>query len=156
MHIFSQASGVSKAPFTDKGSDTFISISVSGGSSIGSLLLARAPATGIQIQQAVDMDLNRSFGGSWLIGVFGHRPLTLSLQGLDIYRDCSGMSSGAHSIQAFYNKWNVYARPSVRLYVGLGGGAAYYAVMNALNRTATANNTPGIASYTLGMVGVRI
>lgn len=137
----------------------FITLWAEGGEALNNMLNTTAPAEKITIDENVDLLLNKALGGDFLVETFGHKPVTIVIEGLDLYSmECDDIRNG--TIQDFYDKWNVHDNKKARVRMGianpLSSGKAFYCVITGLRRMANSTiKADGVGRYTMTLVGIK-
>lgn len=136
----------------------YVTLWADGGKALASVLALTAPADNIRIDEGVDYTLSKSLAGDFMVATFGHKPVTITISGFDIYNDPCLEQRGALTVQAFYDKWNVHNNKEARINVGMAGstgaGTAYRCVLVALQRhTAQELTVDGVGKYTMMLFG---
>jgi hypothetical protein len=142
---------------------TYITMWADAGDALGAVLMSTAPASRIRITEGVDYTLSKSLSGDFLVSTFGHKPLTIEIDGFDIFYDRCKVAADKPTVQAFYDKWNVHVNKDARINVGMAGasgaGTAYRCVLVALTRSTDAVSgldTEGVGSYNMVLLGAQL
>lgn len=137
----------------------FITLWADGGDALTNMLNTTAPAEKITIDENVDLTLNKALGGDFLVETFGHKPVSIYIEGLDLYSmECDDIRNG--TIQDFYDKWNVHDNKTARVRMGianpLSSGKSFYCVIVGLRRMANSSiKADGVGRYAMSLVGVQ-
>lgn len=166
--IFSQHGGVVSLPQGTEDTPVYIALMGDAGNNLRMTLAGKAPALAISITNAVDHMLHKSLRGDYLITEFGHKPLDITIAGLDLYAPGCNLSDedNASTIQDFYSRFNVHANKKARVDVGFSsaGGdgtssAAYRCVIVRMVKRINPDTTDkayGIGRYELALIGVQL
>lgn len=143
---------------TVDGGTTYITLAADGGEKLRDVLITTAPANRISIDESVDFSLHKALSGNFLVSSFGYKPVTITINGLDIYQDTCGTYTGKETVQSFYDKWNVHANKNARIIVGMatagGSGRSYSCVLVSLQRvTAQELEVSGVGKYVMTLYG---
>lgn len=156
-----QNGGISKQQL--RGNTTYITFMAEGGSALGKLLAATAPAEQISIDAGVDFALSKSLAGDFLVSTFGYKPVTIVISGLDIYSDPCLVAAGGgqDTVQSFFDKWNVHVNKKARIDVGMASagssGVAYRCVLVSLRRASAQELTGGgVGRYVMTLYGAKV
>lgn len=167
-HILNPYGGVNWSQVGPGIAPVYIVLSGAAGDRLRLTLLGRAPAMAINISSAVDHMIHKALSGNYLITEFGHKPVSITIQGLDLYDMHCALKRGDNSstIQEFYDRFNIHANKKARVDVGFAAtsgnkesATAYRCVVLALNKRVSqdmSNKAPGVGEYDLSMIGVQL
>ena len=139
------------------GRTAYITMWADAGNALGNVLMSTAPADQIRIEEGVDFTLSKALSGDFLIATFGHKPVTITISGFDIYNDPC-LKTQVPTVQGFYDRWNVHVNKAARINLGMAGssgaGTAYRCVLVSLRRdTAQDMGIDGVGKYTITLLG---
>ena len=157
--IFANPGSISQYSYSSgsvDGSTAFITLE-----NLGDVLMATAPATGINISHAVDYSITKALDSNFLVSSFGFAPVSIVINGLSAYSSWCGNStaSGDSTITGFFYKYNVADNYKYRIRAAIKRGSSkeeFYCVMLSLSLMASSDRTPGAEQYTLTLIGARI
>lgn len=136
----------------------FVTFSGASGAILGNVLTACAPATGIIISQNVDVSAMKSLGNSLLLATFGDAPVSIVMDGLNLYTQPGGTKNG-DTIADFYRKYKLSATAGI-VDVGItglqSGSAAFRCVITGLELKTTDTVVSEYGSYRMTLLGVSI
>ena len=147
--------GVNASSFD--GGAVAITLSGSAGSAVGALLVARAPATGIKIDERVLSQVSPALNNDVIVGTFGHAPVTIQLSGLELIAACLSSDSDVRDISECFDRFNAHSDPDARIDVTVGT-ALYTCILLAhtLAVRGTADEQgAGASRWELLLLGVR-
>lgn len=140
----------------------FITLWADGGDALHDILNTTAPAEKITIDENVDYVLNKALNGDFLVETFGHKPVSIYIEGLDLYAENCDDAQAANqdTVQNFYDKWNVHNNKTARVNVGIAkavsSGMSFYCVITGLRRMANSSiKANGIGRYAMSLIGVQ-
>lgn len=137
----------------------YITLAGNSGRELGSILMGRAPAANIDIQDDLDFTLNKSFSGDMLVSTFGHKPVSIQITGFDLYKGNGCNDTTSTRIQDFWANHNVHKNNAARVLVSLNGVSSlqYICILVGMrSQAAGMENTPGIGGYAISLIGVPV
>ncbi len=141
----------------DVGTYRYISLAKEDG---GTVLSGRAPATGVSIEESVDLQLSKELSGGYVASVFGYKPVLITITGLDIFVPCDAEDKD-QTIAELYSKSNA-ASPTYELLLvstEADPGVVYECLIGQLSRSVQARNAQdygmGVGTYTMKLIGAR-
>lgn len=164
MKIFNRLGGVSQQ-VVGNNNTAFITLSKVGGKSF---LLARAPVTGVDVQQITDFSITKSLDYDFLVTTFGDTPTKIEIQGISFFNlngcELNPSSDAAHQqIMTFYDKNKISANLTARFDVAIAPVSkskvsVFRCVIVGLRvgNNAGRQEGPNVSyTYTLSLVGVK-
>ena len=141
---------------SDVQSEAFITLA-----DLGTVISAKAPATGVDIKMATDSTITKALNKDFLITAFGDQPVYITISGMQITYvpgDCEGVTNEKKSVMDFYVQNKVSNDPSKRIDVSIiaGGNSHAFkcAIMNLDIQNDTQGSEYGFCRYKITLVGV--
>lgn len=154
-NIFHTHGYIQKQTIPDGPSDAFITLA-----DLGTVISAKAPATGVDIKMAADSTITKALNKDFLITAFGDQPVYITISGMQITY-MPGTCKGANekqSVMDFYVQNKVSNDPSKRIDVSIiaGGNSHAFkcAIMNLDIQNDTQGSEFGFCRYKITLVGV--
>lgn len=140
---------------SDGPSEAFITLA-----DLGTVISAKAPATGVDIKMAADSTITKALNKDFLITAFGDQPVYITISGMQITyipESCKG-AGGKQSVMDFYMQNKVSNDPSKRIDVSIIAGGNSHAFKCAIMNLDIQNDTQGaeygFCRYKITLVGV--
>ena len=141
----------------------YITITVAGNDT---MLLCRAPITGVRINQLTDFSVTKSLDRDFLVATFGDTPTRIQLEGLTFFNlnGCRLFNSKGDKkqIMNFYKENRLSTDPSKRLDISIASGVGEPAVsfrtvlvgLDTVNKASENGVSNVLANYTMTLIGV--
>lgn len=153
--IFHTHGYIHQQTMSDGPSEAFITLA-----DLGTVISAKAPATGVDIKMAADSTITKALNKDFLITAFGDQPVYITISGMQITympESCKGAGE-KQSVMDFYVQNKVSNDPSKRIDVSIiaGGNSHAFkcAIMNLDIQNDTQGSEYGFCRYKITLVGV--